>query len=213
MAYESSLSSGADPNAIGQRLLQRAHVRDGLAEIYAGALFLLLAGLISAQLLLPRDSMGFRAAVLASSFLIPVLGVSAKWVLKRVRGRYLIERWGFVENKLIDRKQIGLGILFAALVGLLLFGVVPRLSQPDFWLLAGSGVFGGAILAWGGRLPRFVIEGAVMATTGVLVAFSSLELDTGFAILFGFQGLMILATGCVVFLRFIRQPIEPGEIR
>jgi hypothetical protein len=208
-----SLPDTADPDAIGQRLLQQAHIRDGLAEVYAGALFLLLSGLISVQLLLPRESMGFRVAVLASAFLIPILGISAKWVLKRVRTRYLIERWGFVEYKLIDRKRIGLGILFAALVALLLFGVVPRLSQPDFWLLGGTGLFGGAILAWGGRLLRFVIEGAVMATTGVLLAFSGVSLETGFAILFGFQGLLILAAGCVVFLRFMRAPIERGELR
>jgi hypothetical protein len=163
------------------------------------------------RLLLPRESIGFRAVVLASSFLIPILGISAKWVLKRVRRRYLIERWGFVEYKLIERKRIGLGILVAALMALALFGAVPRLSQPDVWRLAGTGLIGGAILAWGGRLPRFVMQGAVMATAGVLVAFSGVRLETGFAILFGFQGLMILVSGCVVFLRFVRQPIERGD--
>jgi hypothetical protein len=211
MTNSSSIPQSADPKAIGQQLLQQAHTRDGLAEIYAGALFLLVSGLISVQLVLPRESMGFRTAVLASAFLIPILGISAKWVLKRVRRRYLVERWGFVEYNLIDRKRIGLGFLFAALMALVLFGVVPRLSHPDIWYLAGTGLFGGAILAWGGRLPRFVIQGAVMATTGVLVAFWGVPLQTGFAIVFGFQGMVTLVSGCVVFVRFMRQPIERGE--
>ena len=176
-----------------------------------GAFFVLASGLICAQLLLPRESPGFRVAVFASALLLPMAVFGKVWVLKWVRRRFLIERWGFVEYKLIDRKRIGIGILIAAMMALAIFGVVPRLSQPDRWLLAGTGLFWGAVLAWSGRLPRFVIGGAVMATTGVLVAFSGVSREAGFAILFGFQGLLSLVSGCVVFLRFIRQPIERGD--
>jgi hypothetical protein len=203
MSDSSSFAPGADPKAIGRQLLQQAHLRDGLAEIWMGAFFLLASGFIYARLALPRESTGFRVVALVSAFLLPLLAFSAKWVLKKVRTRYLIERWGFAEYKLINWKRIGLGILVAALMAVVLFGV-------DSWRLAGMGLVGGAFVAWTGRLLRFVIEGAAMATTGLVVAFSGVSPDVGFAIVFGVQGLITLASGCVVFLRFIRQPIERG---
>jgi len=211
MRNSSSLAGSADPNAIARRLMQRAHNRDGLPEIAVGLYFLLASALIYAQVVLPRQSIGFIAAVLTFSLLFPVVCIGSPWALKWVRRRYLIERVGYVEYKPIGRRQIGFGIVLAALAVLALFGVVPRLSQPDRWLLAGTGLFGGALMAWCGRLPRFVIGGVVMAATGVFVAFAGVSLQIGFTMLFGFQGLVTLVSGCVVFLRFIRQPIETGE--
>lgn len=211
MRNSSSLAGPADPNAIARRLMQRAHNRDGLPEIAVGLYFLLASALIYAQVVLPRQSIGFIAAVLTFSLLFPVVCIGSPWALKWVRRRYLIERVGYVEYKPIGRRQIGFGIVLAALAVLALFGVVPRLSQPDRWLLAGTGLFGGALMAWCGRLPRFVIGGVVMAATGVFVAFAGVSLQIGFTMLFGFQGLVTLVSGCVVFLRFIRQPIETGE--
>ena len=93
------------------------------------------------------------------------------------------------------RKQIGAGILIAVAATLLLFGVVTRSSQPDRWVLAGTGLAGGALAAWCGRLPRLVIVGVVTAITGMLVAFSGVSLETGFTILFGVQGLATLLSG------------------
>jgi len=211
MRNSSSLAGSADPNAIARRLMQRAHNRDGLPEIAVGLYFLLASALIYAQVVLPRQSIGFIAAVLTFSLLFPVVCIGSPWTLKWVRRRYLIERVGYVEYEPIGRRQIGFGIMLAVLVVLALFGVVPRLSQPDRWLLAGTGLFGGALMAWCGRLPRFVIGGVVMAATGVFVAFAGVSLQIGFTMLFGFQGLVTLVSGCVVFLRFIRQPIETGE--
>ena len=211
MRNSSSLAGSADPNAIARRLMQRAHNRDGLPEIAVGLYFLLASALIYAQVVLPRQSIGFIAAVLTFSLLFPVVCIGSPWTLKWVRRRYLIERVGYVEYEPIGRRQIGFGIMLAVLVVLALFGVVPRLSQPDRWLLVGTGLFGGALMAWCGRLPRFVIGGVVMAATGVFVAFAGVSLQIGFTMLFGFQGLVTLVSGCVVFLRFIRQPIETGE--
>ena len=211
MANSSSLPQAGDPKAIGRQLVQKAHNRDGLPEIFIGVFFLLMSSLTYLIMVLPRKSIGFYAAVLTASFVLPVLGFGSHSVFKWVRRRFLIERWGFVEYTLINRRRIALGIVLAALMNVVLFGVIPRLSQPDRWLLAGTGLFGGAVCAWGGRQPRFVFEGALMATTGLLVAFSGVSLDAGFVILFGFQGLLTLASGCVVFRRFMQQPIEQDD--
>jgi len=207
----SSLPGMKDPNALACRLMQRAHNQDGLPEIAIGITWLLISGLISAQVALPHGSIGFKVAVLALVILMPTLGFSTPAVLRWVRRRYFIERVGYVRHKPVGRKQIGFGILVAVLVSVALFGVVTRLARPDAWLLAGTGLFGGALMALGGRLPRFIIGGALMAAMGVYLACSGVALDLGFAILFGFEGVASLISGTVVCLRFMRQTLETGE--
>jgi hypothetical protein len=211
MAKSSSLPHAADPNAIAARLMQRAHNRDGLPEIAVGLSFLISSGLIYAQAVLPRGSIGFNAAVLAFPLMLALLIFGSPWLLKRVRRRYLIVREGYVDPKPMGRKQIALGVMLALVLIAALLVVVTRLPQPDRWLLAGTGLAGGALWAGCGRLPRFVIGGVLMAAAGVLVAFSGVSLGAGFTILFGSLGLLTLVSGGVVFLRFIRQPIETGE--
>lgn len=211
MADSASFPHATDPDALGYRLLQKAHVRDGLPEIYMGIFFLLGASLTYAVRVLPKESPSFRLAVLASAFLLPAVLLSGKWVLKWLRRHFLIEQWGFVEYRLINGRRIALGIAFAAVFTLVLFGVVPRLSQPEAWRLAAAGLFGGAVLAWGGRLPRFVIQGALWALGGVLLALSGVPEDLGFTMLFGSYGLVALISGSLVLRRFLRQPVARPE--
>ena len=173
----------------------------------------LMSGFIYAQAMLPRESTGFVAAVLAFAFLFPALCLGSPWALKWVRRRYLIERLGYVQHKPIGRKQIGIGVMLGVLMAVTLFGGVTRLSRPDGWLLAGTGLFGGALTAWCGRQLRFVIAGVLMAATGLIAAFSGVPLEIGFAILFGLQGLVTLISGGLVFLRVIRAPIDTGNER
>jgi hypothetical protein len=182
-----------------------------LPEIAVGLSFLAVGALSYAQALLPRESIAFKAAVLGLGLLIPVLCIGSLRALKWVRRRYLIERVGYVEPQPIGRKQAGTQIILAVVVAAALFGAVTQFSQPDRWVLAGTGLFGGALAALSGQLARFVIGGVLMAATGIVLAFSGVSLQTGLAILFGFRGLLALISGGVVFARFIRQPMEPGK--
>ena len=200
----------ADVDAEARRLMQRAHTRDGLPEIAMGLSFLAASGLIYAQVVLPRQSVGFKAAVLAFSLGLP-LTIFTPTVLRWARRRYLMARVGYVEPYPVGRKAIVRGVLGALVFAGVLFGVVPRMAQPDRWLLAGTGLLGGALLAWCGRLPRFVIGGVLMAAVGLLVAFSGVDLQAGFAILFGSLGVLGLVSGGIVLARFLRQPIRTDE--
>jgi len=175
-----------------------------------GWIFLFVGALSFAQALLPRESTGFMAAVLVLALVTPVLCIGAPQALKWVRRRYLIERVGYVQNKPIGLKQILYGIVIVVLMALVLFVIAPRLSHPDAWLLAGAGLFGGALMAGRGRSLRFIIYGVLIAATGVLLAFIGVSSEVGNAIMFGLIGLVTLLSGSVVFLRFIRQPIETG---
>ena len=211
MHNSSSLTSASDPNAVARRLVQRAYNRDGLPEIAVGLMFLLLSGFIYAQVALPRESMGFKLAVLAFALLPLPLFLGSGWALQWLRRRFLIERVGYVEYKPMGWKQIGFGIALAALLALALFGVATWVSHPDRWLLAGTGLLGGGLIAWCGRLPRFILGGVVMAATGAFLAFAGVSLGIGFTMLYGFQGVVTLVSGGVVFLRLIRQAVETGE--
>ena len=211
MQNSSSLPRLEDPGALAQRLIQRAHNQDGLPEIAIGITWLLISGLICVQIALPHGSIGFKIAVLTLAILMPVLSLGTPAALRWVRRRYFIERVGYVQYKPVGWKQIGFGILVAVLMLVALFGVVPRLARPDAWLLAGTGLFGGALAALGGRLPRFFIGGLLMAAMGMILAYTGVALDVGFAILFGFAGGLSLVAGGIVCLRFMRQPPDPGE--
>ena len=114
MPGSSSLPNLTDPGAIAERLMQRAHSRDGLPEIAVGLTFLFASGLIYAQTVLPRESMAFKVAVIGFAILLPVLCMGAPSALKWVRGRYLVARIGYVQNKPIGRKGIATGIVVAA---------------------------------------------------------------------------------------------------
>ncbi|MFZ0743504.1 MAG: hypothetical protein WAM85_03815 [Terracidiphilus sp.] len=198
-------------NAIARPLMQKAHNRDGLPEIVTGAFLLLCAGLIYAQVILPRGSMGVKVTSLAFAVLVPILGFSIPWALRWVRRRFLIERVGYMQPKPITIKMIAIGILLVVGVSAVLFGIIPRLSQPHRWLISGSGLFAGAVAAFSGRSFRFVIGGILVTAAGTLIAFSGVSLESSFALLWGFAGFLSMLSGCVVFLHFIRQPIEPGE--
>ena len=143
-----SLSAQADPSVMARHLIQRAHNRDGLPEIAVGVMFLLVAGLSYAQATLPRETVAFKAAVLAFALLIPLLCLGSPWALRRVRTRFLIGRVGYVQPKPIGRKQIAIGVTLAVLMIIALFGTAPQFSQPDRWVLAGTGLFGGALAAF-----------------------------------------------------------------
>jgi hypothetical protein len=191
---------------IGTRLMQKAHKRDGVPEITTGLCFLLSAALIYAQLLLPPRSPGFITACLVFSFGLPVLIFGAPKAITLVRNRYLIRRVGYVKTKAMQPKTVGIGSMFAILVAILLFGVVPRLAQSQQWLLASAGFGGGVMACLCGRAPRFFLVGGIIAFTGIAVALSPVSLTAGFAILWCVTGLAILVSGSLVFARFLRLP-------
>jgi len=203
-----------NPDVIASRLLQRAHNRDGLPEIIIGLTFLILAAILWAQLVFRRGSLPYAAAILAASLGVPALIFSSQWIIKKLRRNFLIERVGFVEMKPVHRKRsfvvaaVALVIAVAALIAAWMGNGSP---PPTSWILAGTGIGGGALLILAGRQPRSVVSGVLMAATGIVLAFSGISLQPGFAILYGVIGLLLFVSGTVAFLTLITKPAEPGE--
>lgn len=205
MRHVFSLSHGTHPDAMARRLMERAHHRDGLPEILVGLTFLVTAGLIAAQWMLPAGSIGSKAAALSLALFVPALCFGAPRILKGVRTRYLLDRVGYVRHKRAGGKGKVAAAALGGLMALTLFWAVTGLSHPDPWILAGTGLFGGGLVVFCGRLPRFVAGGVLVAMLGAGLAISGISLPSGFAILFGVQGVVLLVSGGIQFLRFLHQ--------
>lgn len=202
----------ANPDHVANSLIQKAHNRDGLPEIAIGVIFLAVAGLLWADVVLPPGSAGHKAGALVFGLVVPTLILVSQWAIKKVRRRYLIERVGYVEFKPVNRKRSFLVIAIAFAVAIAAaFAAFKGAFPPASWFLAGLGIFGGALAAHAGRIPRFVIGGMVMAVLGILIGFSRVSLGLGQAIFYGFMGLLSLVSGIVVLLLFLRKPTGMGE--
>jgi len=200
------------PNAIAQRLIQKAHNRDGLPEMVVGLLFLMTAMGNWVEMASRPRSIPFIAAILGMAVLLPILMLGSPWAIRWLRRRYLVERAGYVEFKPVNWKRffivfaIAYAVAFAG--GFVLSSTPP---PPDSWFLAATGVFSGALMAFAGRLPRYFVGGAIMAAAGIALAVGRVPLLKGFTVLFGLTGVLSLVSGCIVLLVFLRRPAEPGE--
>jgi len=201
-----------NPNVIALRLLKKAHNRDGLPEIAAGVIFLLTAGLVSLQVVFQPGSPEYKASAWGMVLLIPTCILGTLWVIKKVRRQFLIPRVGYVEQKPISRKRIGIAFSLALIVAVTpVFAAHKGFSPSASWNLLGAGLLGGAIPALGGRMPRFVIGGGLVMATGILLAISGVTEQVGFTILYGFIGLLSVSSGSVVLWLLVRTPTGGGE--
>lgn len=209
------LASGTfdeNPDLTARRLLQKAHNRDGLPEIAIGLCFLAAALSDWLEVAFPPGSLPHRESALVLGVLVPALGLGSMWAIMKVRRHFLIEQEGYVKLKPVSRR-------FRAMVGGFAFSVAVATTlaiyttglPPASWILAGTGIGGGALAAYAGRLPRYVVGGVAMAVTGIVLAFSRVSLEKGYMILYGSMGVLSFISGCVVLLLFLRRASEGGE--
>lgn len=198
-----------NPDAAARRLMRTANNRDGLPEIFIGICFLTVAFLVWLQLVFQPGSFAYRVSWWGMLLLLmPIIAASPR-AIQWLRMRFLLDRVGYVEGKPIPRKRsilvIAIAFVTAAVTAWAAFrGAIP----PASWLLAGIGIGGGLVIAQTGRLPRFVVGGAVMAAVGIALGFSRVTLEVGSLILYGSMGMLSLISGCVGFLHFLRTPKE-----
>ena len=212
MNHTSSRLLEETPNAIACRLIQKAHNQDGLPEIAIGLILLTAAALQWLQVAFPVGSPEYKVAPLGLGILVPALILGSQWAIKTVRGKFLIERFGYVEYKPVNRKRFWAAFGVAFLVAFAMaFAIAAKSLPPASWLLATAGISGGILAVMAGRLPRFVIGGVLMAATGIFLVLIRVPLGEGFTILFGSMGLLSLVSGCVVFLLFMRKTAAAGE--
>jgi len=199
-----------DPKALAHRMMQRAHNRDGVPEIAIGVAFIVQALLVFLQSLQPAGSIVYKGLALALAVFVPAVGLTVGAVIQRFRRHYLLDRFGYLETRRVGLRSMLFGIVFAAMLAVLI-GLIFRFSVSDQWVLAGAGILGGALAAFCGKLPRFIVHGGLIATIGLMAAYERLSLLLGFALMFGLSGIAILVSGSVVFARFMRQSGERSK--
>jgi hypothetical protein len=200
-----------NPDVIANRLMQKAHNRDGLPEISIGLAFLTLAATRWVRLVFPRGSLPYTAAIWASALGLPALILSSQWIIKKVRRNFLIEKVGFVQMKLVNRKRSFIVVAVAFVIAFAAAFAAYRFRGSAGWVFLGMGIIGGALMVFRVHLLRYAIGGVVLIAMGTLLAFSKVSLALGLTILYGFAGLLAVISGCVMFILFLRQPAEPVE--
>ncbi|MGP8175243.1 MAG: hypothetical protein ACLP7O_11950 [Terracidiphilus sp.] len=216
-----------NPDAIANRLINKAEYRDGLQEIVIGLISLTFAGMAGLPAVF-KGSFGSMASLWGMMLLMSIIGFGSQWAIKKMRKRFLIGKVGYVKLKPVNRKRLGirLGIILGlsfVIAALAAFAMVKvaiathksvahwGLFPPAGWALVGTGIFAGAIMVFRVRLLRYVIGGVIMVAMGILLAFSRVSINLGLTILYGFAGLLALISGSVVFFLFLRQPAGTGE--
>ena len=198
-----------DPDAAVRRAMQRAQNQDGLPEISIGVIFLTVAWLMWLPFGFPRA--GWMSAI-GMMLLVPTMIGFSPWLIKKFRRRYLIEQVGYVEFKPANRKRIGIIFGLAFVIAAVSAVVVSKGAMPPAsWFVAGIGIWGGALAAYAGKIPRFVIGGMIMALVGIVVGLSRVSLGAGQAILYGVMGVLSLCSGVIVLVIFLRKQDEGSE--
>lgn len=215
-------SSIAAPDALARRMMQDAHLRDGLPEMVVGGILLLAAAqsytmamLLHGGLLLPK-----RILVLVWSFLVIAVTFStcsipgvpgAGWLLRWLRRRYLISKSGYMKPRSEwNKRQLtllgGIGLLAASTLLLAIREVAPSLLNRSLFIA--MGVFVGGIEALVGRSRRFQLMGTLTVACGITVAFLRLPLEIRFALFYAFTGAIALVSGAMALVHFLRTDAE-----
>ena len=202
----------ADPDAAARRLLRIANNRDGLPEIAIGTILLTTAFFIWLQVAWPRGSFAYRWSWWGITFLVaPMIGATP-YAIQWMRRRFLIEKVGYVEQKPIRRGLLIIVTCVAFAVAAAMAWAVYRRALPASGsMVAATGILWGLLAAYAGRLPRYVIGGALMAALGICLGLSGVSFEKGSLILYGSMGLLSLVSGCVVLMRFLRLPNEETD--
>jgi hypothetical protein len=201
-------SCRTDPDTLARGMVQRAHHRDGLPEIFAGAGLLIGSGMCWSDTLPP----GSRARVvcgIASLLLVMAFTLASGWLMKWVRQRFLLERVGYVRMK-ISRRHRALSLVVAFVVGIVTaLGIWHmRSAEPAKWLVVIVGAMAGLFMVAVGRLPRFWLTGAFSLIASLAIASSRLSFSAGLGTYFDLVGVLEMIVGAAVLFRLLHQPAE-----
>lgn len=187
---------------------------DGLAEIFVGALFLLLAALFAVEGLAPAGSLPASF----SAFGLPVLVVGGMiaggLALRAVKERLTYPRTGYVSYPRTRPARKGLAGILGGVISLLL---VLFLAARPGWIAALPAVQGAAIalilgvFALRSGVSRLAVQALLALAAGLTAGFIGAETWAGTALVFGVTGVASLAAGAFALARYLRTTTPPTE--
>jgi hypothetical protein len=206
----------------------RAHVQrdryvDGLTEIAAGILQLLLAG----QIFLTTALHGSSAWLLPllSLFLLAfgAFALFQQRVVRAIRVRIAYSRTGYVSYREPGKRRrlvlVALTALLAIVVGVLGFWFRGRSTawSPDHWLRALPALVGivssAAMITFAIRtgLTRFLLVAALSSTLGLAISYAWPDPKLGLSVFLACLGCILLISGGITLWRYRRLPRVPSE--
>jgi len=197
-----------DPLRDAQRLIHQNHLNDGLPEILIGVLSISYGG-VSWIESIPHKSLSLRVLGLLLILVLAALGLGSMRLIQWTRTRFFLERSGFVEYKQVSARLrlVLLSAASAALAVAIAWMLVHRV-EPGRWLVAGIGLTFGAAQVALVRTLRSTLFGILSIVAGGVLALTPLPIEIGLAIFFCSVGLVMMISGLVVFMYFLRQPGE-----
>lgn len=208
-----SLSSlPSDPDALAARLMNSAHLGDGLPEIFVGIICLLYCAMAWCSHLAQRHSPAARLATLVLVIAVTLTGLTSVFLIRWVRARYLTARSGYVRRKPhVWRLStiVGAGALIGAILTLVALGLRGLLAQH--WLILITGLLFGALWMFLGRRRRFVVSGVLIALAAIPIGFSPLQVEIAWTAFYAFAGILTFGSGILVFRRHIRSTAEEPQ--
>ena len=206
----SSLSS--DPDSLAARLMNSAHLGDGLPEIAAGLIFLLYSAMTWSRHLAQHHSAAGRISAPILLCVIILTGFAAAPLIRWVRISLLTAHSGYVRRKpRIWRASSVLAtvVLVGAILTLVALGLKGILAQR--WLLMITGILLGGLWMLFGRRRRFVVNGLLIVSAAVLIAISALQTEIAWTSFYAFAGILTVASGTMVLRRHIRRTPEQSQ--
>jgi hypothetical protein len=192
-------------------MVQRAHHRDGLPELFVGIGLLIGSGMCWSDTL-PAGSRARLASGIASIMLVMAFTLTSGWLMKWVRERFLLDRVGYVRMK-ANRPALVFALVIALVVGIVMVLGIRQMhsAEPAKWLIVLVGALAGVFQVIVGRLPRFWLTGALSLVAAFVIASSSLSFPVGMGTYFALVGVLEAVVGAIVLARLLHQPVGDGR--
>lgn len=200
-----------------ERRARRYWYTDGLAELAAGGVLILISLLFAGQIL---QLQGWNWELwLVPSFAIMV--IAALFVklrlVKALKARLTYPRTGYVASR-VDQRNLNRRRLLALIVGLIIAGALVAVAQwigSLDWLPAATGILMGLILVYlnakGIGLLRFYILAALSVVFGLGLSFVTWPMESRLSSLYGFMGSASIISGGLTLRRYLLQNPRPTE--
>lgn len=197
-----------------QQRTWRYWYEDGVVEIAAGGIFLLLGLLFLVEGIAPAGSLPASFSAIG----LPVVLIGGMWLAGRivaaVKARLTYPRTGYVAYSQPARaRRLATGIV-AVVVGALVAGLLTRAPATLAWVPLLQGLIVGAALLYFGQrigLTRFFVLALVSALAGVAASLAGLGESLGDAAYFGAMGVALLVSGGLTLRTYLSRTQPPAE--
>jgi hypothetical protein len=186
---------------------------DGLAEITLGFMFLLLGLFLLATAMIPKSPV--QGVIFALGLPALLIGLSRFFnrLMRSLKTRLTYPRTGYVayQKPSGGRRWITLGIGAALTVTLIGLMIVMGAELQDWMPLLNGLLLGFLLIVIGQGLKRFYLLSAASVLIGLLLFTNHVGGNLGHGSFYSLIGLLLLASGCLTFVLYLRNQQDAGE--